>query len=296
MPPPFAFPIKMSTTHEPNSAGNAATSISPPSSYPLPEAQFTEIVQNRELFLEKLENFHKSIGSKIKIPTIGGRPLDLHRLFVEVTSRGGMDKVINDRKWKEVFLVFNCPATITGASFVLKNHYQSLLYHFEQVYYFRKNAPSVIDTDSASTIVNGSSARNLLEDSASMHPLPSVSPIVEPGSMLTGTIDAKFEFGYAVTIEMGSEQWKGLLYHNRSESELRNNSEQNHTVLPGGENGYGDPVRFKENGSGYVCFYDETWKKLHRHYGNELEAMNKKIWLIWSRLSDAEKQDYHSKG
>lgn len=62
----FLFRLKMSTSHEPNSAGNAATSISPPSSYPLPEAQFSEIVQNRELFLEKLENFHKSIGSKIK--------------------------------------------------------------------------------------------------------------------------------------------------------------------------------------------------------------------------------------
>ncbi|KAL8146998.1 high mobility group B protein 10-like [Apium graveolens] len=285
----------MSTSHEPSSAGNAVTSISPPSSYPLPEAHFTDIVQNRDLFLQKLENFHKSIGSKIKIPTIGGRPLDLHRFFVEVTNRGGMDKVINDRKWKEVFSVFNCPSTITGASFVLKNHYQSLLYHFEQVYYFRKNAPSVLDTDSASTIVNGSSARNHLEDSASMHPLPSVSSIVEPGSILTGTVDAKFEFGYAVTIEMGSEQWKGVLYHNR-ESVLPNNSEQNHTVISGSQTTYGDPLRFEENGSEYVRFYDETWNKLQRYYGYELDALNKKIWLIWSRLSDAEKQVYRSMG
>lgn len=28
-----------------------------------------------------------------RIPTIGGKPLDLHHLFVEVTSRGGIEKV-----------------------------------------------------------------------------------------------------------------------------------------------------------------------------------------------------------
>lgn len=117
-----------------------------------------------------------------------------------------------------------------------------------------------------------------------------VSPILEPGSMLSGTVDAKFEFGYAVTIDMGSEQWKGVLYQNRSESALPNNSGQNHTVISGSQTTYGDPLRFEENGSGYVCFYDETWKTLHRYYGNELDALNKKIWLIWSRLSDAEKQ------
>lgn len=28
-----------------------------------------------------------------RIPTVGGKALDLHRLFVEVTSRGGLEKV-----------------------------------------------------------------------------------------------------------------------------------------------------------------------------------------------------------
>jgi len=28
-----------------------------------------------------------------RIPIIGGKELDLHRLFVEVTSRGGIEKV-----------------------------------------------------------------------------------------------------------------------------------------------------------------------------------------------------------
>lgn len=30
-----------------------------------------------------------------RIPTVGGKDLDLHKLFVEVTSRGGIEKVCN---------------------------------------------------------------------------------------------------------------------------------------------------------------------------------------------------------
>lgn len=107
-------------------------------------------------------------------------------------------------------------------------------------------------------------------------------------------VDAKFEFGYSVTIEMGSEKWKGVLYHIPSESELPNdtdqNQNQNHTVICQSQNDYGDPARFEESGIGYRYFYDEIWKKLEPLYGRELEAMNKKIGLIWDRLSEAEKQ------
>ncbi|KAL1815855.1 high mobility group B protein 10 [Daucus carota subsp. sativus] len=286
----------MSTTHEPVTPGNAATSLSPPLSHPPPDAEYDELVQNQELFREKLEKFHQFKRTKIKIPTIGGRPLDLHRLFVEVTGRGGMDKVINDRKWKEVFQGFNCPTTITGASYALRSHYQSLLYDFEQVYYFRNSAPSVIDNDSASTIVNGSSALSLFEDSASMHPLPSGSSIMEPGSLLNGMLVAKCELGYMVTVDVGREQWKGILYHNPSGSESLNDSDQNHTVICRSQNELWDPARFEENGVGYKYFHAEIWEKLKRFYGNEEDGMNKKIWLIWNRKSEAEKQVYHMKG
>lgn len=52
-------------------------------------------------------------------------------------------QVIRERKWKEVIVAFNFPTTITSASFVLRKNYLSLLYHFEQVYYFHKQGPSV---------------------------------------------------------------------------------------------------------------------------------------------------------
>ncbi|KAA8523491.1 hypothetical protein F0562_009914 [Nyssa sinensis] len=134
-------------------------------SYPKPDADYKEVAQNGEIFLEKLKGFHRSFGTNFKVPTIGGKALDLHRLFVEVTSRGGIEKVIRDRKWKEVIGVFNFPSTITSASFVLRKYYLSLLYHFEQVYYFQKEVPSITIADPVSRIrVNGSASLHGLDD------------------------------------------------------------------------------------------------------------------------------------
>lgn len=55
-----------------------------------------------------------------------------------------MFQVIGDRRWKEITAAFKFPTSITSASFVLRKYYLSLLYHFEQVYYFRKEEPSII--------------------------------------------------------------------------------------------------------------------------------------------------------
>ena len=46
-------------------------------------------------------------------------------------------QIIRERRWKEVTAVFNFPSTATNASFVLRKYYSSLLYHYEQIYYFK---------------------------------------------------------------------------------------------------------------------------------------------------------------
>ncbi|KAJ4826765.1 hypothetical protein Tsubulata_001952 [Turnera subulata] len=120
-------------------APNAPTSTS----YPPPTAHYEDVAQNSDLFWENLHSFHNSFGTKFAVPTVGGKALDLHHLFVEVTSRGGIEKVIKERRWKEVTAAFNFPSTITSASFVLRKYYMSLLYHFEQAYLFQKQVPSV---------------------------------------------------------------------------------------------------------------------------------------------------------
>lgn len=180
--------------------------------YPKPEADYQQISQNTQIFWEKLQAFHRSFGTKFKVPTIGGKALDLHRLFVEVTSRGGIENVIRDRKWKEITGVFNFPSTITSASFVLRKYYLSLLYHFEQVYYLGKKVLSTLADESVNKIVNGSAPLHALEDGAIVNK-SSANPNLEPGSLVTGTIDAKFDSGYLITVNLGPEKLKGVLYH-----------------------------------------------------------------------------------
>ncbi|CAK9157821.1 unnamed protein product [Ilex paraguariensis] len=139
--------------------------------YPKPEAEYQEIKQNPDVFFEKLQGFHTSFGTKFSVPTVAGKALDLHHLFVEVTSRGGIEKVIRDRKWKDVIVGLN-PSTITSASFVLRKFYLSLLYHFEQAYYFRKEVPSISVADPASRVINGSEALHAFEGDAGMYHFP----------------------------------------------------------------------------------------------------------------------------
>ncbi|KAL6002787.1 hypothetical protein ACLOJK_023009 [Asimina triloba] len=60
--------------------------------YPPALAKYEDVVANRKLFMDSLEKLHATLGTKFMVPIIGGKELDLHRLFVEVTSRGGLEK------------------------------------------------------------------------------------------------------------------------------------------------------------------------------------------------------------
>lgn len=182
--------------------------------YPPPTAPYTDLVRDSNLFQQKLQSFHDSLGTKLKIPTIGGKPLDLHHLFVEVTSRGGIEKVIVDRKWKEVIMSFNFRDTITSGSFMVRKTYLSLLYHFEQVYYFRKQVPPSTPDALSGNVANSFTTNT---DGAAINDSPvqvsPISPAQTLGSSVRGTIDMKFDDGYIVTVDLGSEQLKGVLYH-----------------------------------------------------------------------------------
>jgi len=46
-------------------------------------------------------------------------------------------QVVAEKKWREVGSIFKFSATTTSASFVLRKHYLSLLYHYEQVHFFK---------------------------------------------------------------------------------------------------------------------------------------------------------------
>ncbi|KAL0443206.1 UNVERIFIED_CONTAM: High mobility group B protein 10 [Sesamum latifolium] len=257
------------------------------STYPKPEAEYQEIIQNPEIFLQKLQAFHVFYGTKFRIPTIGGSRLDLHQLFLEVTSRGGIEKVIRDRRWKEVTAAFKFPTSITSASFVLRKYYLSLLYHFEQcIISGKKNHPFQKLTHA----INGGAAADQLP----------ASPNLEDGSLITGTIDGKFDYGYLVTVNLGSEELKGVLYHTSSELDVSQSfsasGDPTQRIRRKHQIALRDPAHPKRNRSGYTFFFAEQYQRLRPLYHGQERAISKKIGQLWSRLTEAEKQVYQEKG
>lgn len=269
-----------------------------PLSYPKPEAEYQEIVHNSQLFWNKLEQFSASLPTDFQIPLVAGTPLDLHRLFVVVTSRGGIEKVIRERKWGEVKGIFRFPASVTSASFVLRKYYLSLLYHFEQVYYFRKAEPSVSVADPTNRNVSGSAAEHANDDSSATNQC-SVSYNLEDGNSLVGTIDAKFDYGYVITVNVGLENLKGVLYHTPAlphQFQNVNTSARPSQRIRKRQMGFKDPSRPKPNRSGYNFFFAEHYARLKPSYQGQERAISKRIGLLWSRLTEAEKQVYQEKG
>ncbi|KAK6934693.1 ARID DNA-binding domain [Dillenia turbinata] len=271
-----------------------------PRLYPSPVAEYDQVASDSELFYHTLRAFHQSFGSNFNVPTVGGRALDLYRLFVEVTSRGGIEKVIKDHKWKEVTVVFNFPSTITSASFVLRKYYLSLLYHYEQAYYFREEGPliSLPDLLSKSTI-NGSAALHAAEESAVANQLPA-SLELQPGGLVDGAIDAKFDNGYMVSVGLGAEKLRGVLYHipTASDTSQSNNSvnppqrkrkrKKSHLALK-------DSSRPEPNSRGYKLFFEKHYTMLEPlHYGYDKD-IKERIQALWNKLSEAEKKVYEEK-
>ncbi|XP_062079125.1 high mobility group B protein 10-like isoform X2 [Humulus lupulus] len=290
-PPPLDNPSSISALHQQLRAETAHGS----SSYPSPTATYDQIIQSPNLFLEKLTDFHTSFGTKFMIPTVGGKALDLLLLFVEVTSRGGLEKVIMDRKWKEVVMVFNFPATITSASYVLRKYYISLLYHFEQVYYFHKQAPSITTSDPASR--NLANEFGTPDEDTTRNQLPENLEL-QLGCSVTGAIDGKFDNGYLVTVNLGSEQLNGVLYHvplhaaqSSYSSDVHHHRNRKKSKLASR-----DPSRPKSNRSGYNFFFAEHYTRLKPTYFGQEKAISKKIGAMWNNLTEAEKQVYQEKG
>ncbi|KAM3199752.1 high mobility group B protein 9 [Capsicum annuum] len=242
---------------------------------PTPMASHEKIVNDPTLFMECLKNFHSVLSTKNTIPVIGGKELDLHVLYVEVTKRGGFDKVVAEKKWREVSSVFSFSPTTTSASYALRKHYFTLLYHFEQVYFFRHNFP-------------GSRC-----------------------FQAEGTIDAKFDCGYFVSMKMGSEVLSGVLYHPHqqapsSSSKLAaqncnavvpyNAPRHHHTGRRNRRRKNGDPNHPKANRSGYNFFFAEKHAMLKSLYPHKEREFTKMIGESWNNLSPEEKMVYQNYG
>ncbi|KAJ4774921.1 High mobility group family [Rhynchospora pubera] len=289
--------------------------------YPSPLYTHEEVVRDREAFMVALRRFLSSIGSNFTIPVVGGKELDLHLLYVEVTRRGGLEKVIKERKWRDIIAEFKFPRTTTSAAYVLRKYYLSLLHHFEQLYFFGANGPMAPPSASlqtktpqsklnkAGSAVSGSSTEN---SDAQERVLPET---LNEGSLnfnVTGLIDGKFEYGYLVTVKIGDELLRGILYNVPQPqvspypskmgafmgATCANNVPTSAQMKGGRKRRFKrrDPAHPKPNRSAYNFFFAETHAKLREMYPERDREYSKMIGESWNKLTTEEKLVYHNYG
>ncbi|XP_068649268.1 high mobility group B protein 15-like [Aristolochia californica] len=291
--------------------------------YPLPLATYDEVIRNPKLFIDTLEKLHAKMGTKFMVPTIGGRELDLHRLFVEVTSRGGIDKIIKDRRWKDVTAVFSFPSTATNASFILRKYYISLLHHYEQIYFFGSRgwipppaaslpAPSSAHIPAQGTYELGGSVSET--QAMSQKRRRSTGEFLPGGYPVVGVIDGKFEHGYLVTVTVGTQKLRGVLYHTSEHPPVAHVSH-----FPSGphnrirdvaatsgvcrrrrrkksEMRKRDPSHPKPNRSGYNFFFAEQHARLKPLHPGKDREISRMIGDLWNKLTETEKAVYQERG
>ncbi|XP_010266930.1 PREDICTED: high mobility group B protein 9-like isoform X2 [Nelumbo nucifera] len=290
--------------------------------YPSPLSSHEDVVKNPTVFWDTLRRFHSNLGTKFMVPTIGGKELDLHLLYVEVTKRGGFQKVVREKKWRDVSAAFNFSPTTTSASFVLRKHYSSLLHYYEQVYFFKLQGPLLAPPSVALPAKSSpSSSRSVLPDfmesgSESIRPQQQQQQmsrrtiasshhlhVGEPSHCsVVGVIDGKFDYGYLVTVKMGSDILHGVLYHPPSSSP--SSIQPMNAIVPCGSpprrrkrrRRGGDPSHPKPNRSGYNFFFAEKHSMLKALYPTKEREFTKMIGESWSKLSEEERMVYQNIG
>ncbi|KAG8636885.1 hypothetical protein MANES_15G053800v8 [Manihot esculenta] len=263
--------------------------------------------------------------SNCRIPIIGGRELDLHRLFVEVTSRGGFEKIVRERRWKEVTTIFNFPSTATNASFVLRKYYGSLLHHYEQLYFLKtRGGPPGSSVPLQSSFASQVPAQVIVQPSpeyeAATSPQKGTNTAELCGaraaasgtSQVIGVIDGKFESGYLVTVTIGTEKLKGVLYQAPQHQSCRvpqhynvsANNFGNAVAVSGtqrrrrrkkNEIKRRDPAHPKPNRSGYNFFFAEQHARLKPLYLGKDREISRMIGELWNKLKESEKAVYQEK-
>ncbi|XP_027355221.1 high mobility group B protein 9 [Abrus precatorius] len=278
--------------------------------YPAPLAPHDDVCKDPTLFWDTLRRFHFVMGTKFMIPVIGGKELDLHVLYVEVTRRSGYEKVVAEKKWREVGSVFRFSATTTSASFVLRKHYFSLLFHYEQVHFFKARGPLYTPSPDAFSANSQSwrpelaivqySPKSINDSPESRH---------QDTSCLSGngTIEGKFDCGYLVSVKLGSEVLRGVLYHPEQSDPLPSIPQHSNAIVPFKRKPHRsgrrrknkrrwDPNYPKPNRSGYNFFFAEKHYSLKSLYPNREREFTKMIGQSWNSLSPEERMVYQNIG
>eukprot|EP01113_Clastostelium_recurvatum_P023435 TRINITY_DN279_c0_g1_i1.p1 TRINITY_DN279_c0_g1~~TRINITY_DN279_c0_g1_i1.p1 ORF type:complete len:352 (+),score=121.25 TRINITY_DN279_c0_g1_i1:335-1390(+) len=95
-----------------------------------------EVEEDEAEFLNRLFKFMSDKGSPIeKIPVFDHKELDLYQLYRAVVSRGGLEKIIEQKLWRHVTSDLKCDPDRTDAGFRLRVHYIKYLYPYERKFF-----------------------------------------------------------------------------------------------------------------------------------------------------------------
>lgn len=298
--------------------------------YPLASATHDAVVQDPELFMTTLDNFLAALGTRLTVPKVEGLELNLHSFYCEVTARGGFVQVIRLAQWKELSEHLGISKLSFSTPYVLRKHYTSLLFHYEQVYYFRAEgqlvtppvplpAPSAVEPvpevespyEAPAELLSTLKKRKRKLDPMQVF---GVDPAASIGTVVTGAINGKSDEGYYVTVVVGTEKLSGVLYHVSTDSDNHQfakipslldgiGSEENTAGLE--VQLYGkqrrEPIRKrnpnapKRTRTGYNIYFKEQREKLKLLYP-ESKGLGKKVIEMWGKLPETEKSLYNARG
>ncbi|KAI8884662.1 hypothetical protein K501DRAFT_284719 [Backusella circina FSU 941] len=84
-------------------------------------------------FIKSLKEFHIRKGTTLQAePVLGGKRLDLFKIYQAVITSGGFDEVTKNRGWKQVGDIFQFPSTCTNSAYIIKGVYIRNLLGFEE--------------------------------------------------------------------------------------------------------------------------------------------------------------------
>lgn len=117
------------------------------------------------------------------------------------------------------------------------------------------------------------------------------------GSSLVGVIDGKFESGYLVSVSVGSETLKGVLYESPQSIKINNNNiasaalgvQRRRRRRKKSEIKRRDPAHPKPNRSGYNFFFAEQHARLKLLNQTMDKDISRMIGELWNNLKESEK-------
>ncbi|KAI8883487.1 hypothetical protein K501DRAFT_219198 [Backusella circina FSU 941] len=84
-------------------------------------------------FINDLNTFHTRKGTTLRAePVLGGKKIDLYKLYQAVVKGGGYSKITKKRAWKQIGNSFDLPSTCTNSAYILKGVYARNLVGYEE--------------------------------------------------------------------------------------------------------------------------------------------------------------------